>query len=85
MNFGSLRKFIKLFDKKIDESIIGYILYQILLGLKYLHFKGKIHKHLSSKKVLMNDKGDIKLLIMDYKNEFKKDKDPYWIAPEIIE
>ncbi|CAD8073224.1 unnamed protein product [Paramecium primaurelia] len=85
MNFGNLRKLIKLFDKKIDESIIGYILYQILLGLKYLHFKGKIHKHLSSKKVLINQKGDIKLLIMDYKNQFKKNKDPYWIAPEIIE
>ncbi|CAD8072228.1 unnamed protein product [Paramecium sonneborni] len=85
MNFGNLRKLMKIYEKKIEESIIGYILYQIMLALKYLHFKGKIHKHLSSKKVLINDKGDIKLLIMDYKNEFKKDKDPYWIAPEIIE
>ncbi|CAD8149179.1 unnamed protein product [Paramecium octaurelia] len=85
MKFGSLRKLIRVFDKKIDESIIGYILYQIMLGLKYLHFKGKIHKHLNSKKVLINEKGEVKLLIMDYKIEFKKDKDPYWIAPETLE
>ncbi|CAD8066447.1 unnamed protein product [Paramecium sonneborni] len=85
MNFGNLKKLIRLYEKKIDESIIGYILYQIMIGLKYLHFKGKIHKHLSSKKVLINEKGDVKLLIIDCKIEFKKDKDPYWIAPEIIE
>lgn len=73
MNFGNLRKLIRLFDKKMDESIIGYILYQIMLGLTYLHFKDKIHKHLNSKKVLINEKGEVKLLILDYKNEFKKD------------
>ncbi|CAD8101977.1 unnamed protein product [Paramecium primaurelia] len=85
MNFGNLRKLIRLFNKKIDESIIGYILYQIMLGLKYLHSIGKIHKHLNSKKVLINEIGEIKLLIMDYKIEYKKDKDPFWIAPETLE
>lgn len=55
-----------------------------MLALKFLQYKGRRNKNLSSKKVLLNDKGEIKLMILDYKEQVKKNQDPYWVAPETI-
>jgi serine/threonine protein kinase len=43
--------------KKIDQSVIAYVLREILLGLLPLHEHKQIHRDLKSDNILINKKG----------------------------
>lgn len=65
MNLGSLTSLIKQV-KSIPEHILGLIIYQILKGLEYLHYKHDpkkqiIHRDIKSNNILINRKGEVKL------------------------
>lgn len=60
MDYGSLTRFIHYFfdeGKKIPESVIWYLVYEILKGLACIHSRWQIHRDLKSDNILINMKG----------------------------
>ncbi len=61
MDYGPLNKLISI-EGALPEIIVGYIAYNILQGLTYLHKERKIaHRDLKPSNLLMNTKGEIKI------------------------
>ena len=61
MDKGTLADILKKV-KKIPENILGYITYQILVGLDYLHFNKRIvHRDIKPSNILINSKGQVKI------------------------
>jgi len=61
MDFGSLEHLIKK-RKKLPISILGFILYQCLKALNYLHKEKKIiHRDIKPSNILISTTGMIKL------------------------
>ncbi|GMG39015.1 unnamed protein product [Ambrosiozyma monospora] len=75
-----------------SEPVIGYIMHEILLALKYLHETGKIHRDIKAANVLMSKDGDIKIadfgVATQLSNNLSKRNTfvgtPYWMPPEIV-
>ena len=87
---GSLQHVQKKFQN-FDEHLAATYLYQVLLGLKYLHEQSIIHRDIKAANILLtnniaklSDFG-ISVKLTDNKNS---DADfvcsPYWAAPEVI-
>jgi len=61
MDKGTLADILKKV-KRIPENILGYITYQILVGLDYLHYNKRIvHRDIKPSNILINSKGQVKI------------------------
>ena len=49
------------YDLKNDEVVIPWIIYQILMGLNYLHSCKIMHRDIRSSNILIDEKGNIKI------------------------
>lgn len=88
---GSCSDLLKL-HKKLSEDIVGYIIKQVLLGLRYLHLEHKVHRDIKLANILLTENGDVKLGDFGVSTEITMTKmkkktfvgTPFWMAPEVI-
>lgn len=70
--------------------MVACYIYQILLGLKYLHEQGIIHKDIKAANILMTSSGLCKLTDFGLSQRLQDvdptvvEGSPYWLAPEVI-
>lgn len=93
MDIGPLSRIIQ-YKKKLHENILGYIAYQVLKGLVYLHkFQHIVHRDLKPSNLLINSEGEIKIADFGVSGKVKatEDNKRTWIgtalymSPERIE
>jgi serine/threonine protein kinase len=77
---------------RIPESIIAYLLREILKGLAYLHRRQRIHRDLKSDNILLSMEGQVKIGDLGYCVQLS-DQNPnrqtfagtlLWMAPEVV-
>jgi serine/threonine protein kinase len=61
--YGELYSFIEHTDR-FEESMVRYILDQLLEGMKYLHSNGIVHRDIKPENLLINRKG--RIIIADF-------------------
>ncbi|XP_063901486.1 STE20-related kinase adapter protein alpha-like isoform X3 [Zophobas morio] len=98
MNFGSAQQLLQSCEGTgLRESAVGYIMHEVLQGLKYLHAQGILHRRLRASSVLLNVDGTVQLselqdvALVTSRNRRKalheyiwRDVDVPWLAPEIL-
>ena len=87
---GSISKIVKIIQR--NEDIIRQYIYQILLGLEYLHANNIIHRDIKCANILIGKNGTCKLTDFGGAKILKEEISimtsvqgtPNWMAPEII-
>ncbi|PWN27010.1 hypothetical protein BDZ90DRAFT_232587 [Jaminaea rosea] len=88
---GSLQHICKRFGR-FPEGLVSVYIYQVLLGLAYLHDQGVIHRDIKGANILTTKEGAVKLA--DFGVATKAGAaladgavvgSPYWMAPEVID
>jgi len=75
----------------MEEAIIAYVLKQVLLGLKYMHGRYRLHRDIKAHNVLVNARGEIKLADFGWAIQLTRAHDRtalrvgsvLWMAPEL--
>mmetsp|Transcript_13471 Transcript_13471/g.20412 ORF Transcript_13471/g.20412 Transcript_13471/m.20412 type:complete len:519 (+) Transcript_13471:54-1610(+) len=89
---GSLLDLMNINQTTLSEEQICAIVKDSLLGLKYLHALGKVHRDIKAGNILLTEQGDVKLADFGVSGELTKTVSkcdsiigtPYWMAPEVI-
>lgn len=92
---GSVRDVLNIRPSKSLESeiYIAIILREVLLGVRFLHSLGKIHRDIKCANILLSTNGEVKLAGFGVSAQLsdsitRRDSivgSPCWMAPEIIE
>eukprot|EP00190_Bangiopsis_sp_CCMP1999_P001472 CAMPEP_0198734828 /NCGR_PEP_ID=MMETSP1475-20131203/55367_1 /TAXON_ID= ORGANISM="Unidentified sp., Strain CCMP1999" /NCGR_SAMPLE_ID=MMETSP1475 /ASSEMBLY_ACC=CAM_ASM_001111 /LENGTH=684 /DNA_ID=CAMNT_0044498377 /DNA_START=123 /DNA_END=2178 /DNA_ORIENTATION=- len=91
MDGGSLDEVLRA-ARGVHEDVCATVLFDILMGLIYLHRDGKIHRDLKCGNVLISRDGKVKLSDFGVAGQLTQTKQarntlvgsPYWTAPEVI-
>eukprot|EP01105_Mastigella_eilhardi_P019688 TRINITY_DN464_c0_g2_i2.p1 TRINITY_DN464_c0_g2~~TRINITY_DN464_c0_g2_i2.p1 ORF type:complete len:1134 (-),score=397.84 TRINITY_DN464_c0_g2_i2:88-3288(-) len=75
------------------EDVIAYVCRETLVGLKYMHENGYVHRDIKGANILLNKKGAVKIIDFGVSGKISADHPkrstfigtPYWMAPEVIE
>nr|DBA18589.1 TPA: hypothetical protein GDO54_016820 [Pyxicephalus adspersus] len=75
--------------QKLNRRMIGYLLYQILRGLQYIHSVGVVHRDLKPSNLGVNENYEIKILDFGLARQTESEMTGYVVtrwyrAPEII-
>jgi serine/threonine protein kinase len=78
--------------KNYDKNLIGYIIREIVKGVKLLHSYGIIHRDLKPDNIFVNKLGQVKIGDLGNCAQLTRERElrdtfagsPYWTAPEII-
>lgn len=79
-----------------DESVVLRVLQQLLIGLKYIHTDGNIHRDVKAGNILISKEGDVKLAdfgvagTLTEQGQRRNNRNtfvgtPCWMAPEVME
>jgi len=89
---GMLTDFVQAMYTEYTEEVAKYVLYQILLGLNYLHQRSIIHRDLKTDNILVNLEGEVRIADFGHSRTLLKNKrytttnrigSSWWLAPEI--
>ena len=88
---GSLADFVSA-SGPLDESVISFILRELLIALQYLHGQGKVHRDVKGGNILVASDGQCKLADFGVATELNETMNkkttrigsPHWMAPEVI-
>ncbi|KAG7169893.1 Neither inactivation nor afterpotential protein C-like [Homarus americanus] len=96
MTHGSVSELARAYKKReerMSESLIAYILKEILTAVQHLHQAHVMHRDVKGMNVLITDEGKIKLVDFGQCGHLDSTMakrntavgTPYWMAPEVIE
>lgn len=93
MDGGAMVDLVYHYRKQIPESVIAYILKEILTGLDSLHSRRQLHRDLKSDNILLSLNGDVKIADFGFAIQLTKEilnrkslvGTPAWMAPELIQ
>ena len=86
-----------LFDYIVDKQHLesqeaAYIFHQILDGIEYLHSHSVTHRDLKPENLLLDEKGDIKIIDFGLSNEYRSGQmlttmcgSPCYVSPEMLQ
>lgn len=89
---GSVKDAIRRCNGSLREVFIAIILREVLLGVDFLHSRGKIHRDIKCANILLATNGDVKLADFGVSAQLSDSVckrstivgTPCWMAPEII-
>jgi len=89
---GNLSQFISDNKSAIQESLISYIIREILKGIQLIHSNFRVHRDIKSDNILISSNGDIKLADFGFSVQLTIEEDkrqtivgtPCWMAPELF-
>ena len=92
LDMGCLTPILDVRRGKLPESIIAYIMKQVLKGLLCLHNKHIVHRDIKSDNIMISSDGDIKLGDFGYAAQLTQERNArtsrvgtiLWMAPEIV-
>ncbi|ELP94457.1 cell division control protein 15, CDC15, putative [Entamoeba invadens IP1] len=93
MESGSLLNIVKQF-KQLNEVLTAKYIYQVLIGLEYIHSQGIVHRDIKAANILVAKDGRVKIAdfgvsiqTSDLENGNSEDPigTPNWMSPEVIQ
>lgn len=89
---GNLCQFISDNKSTVQESLISYILREILRGIQLIHSNFRVHRDIKSDNILISRNGEIKLADFGFSAQLTLEEDkrltivgtPCWMAPELF-
>lgn len=87
-----IRKSKEAGERVFDERVVASYIRQVVLGLRYLHRQGVVHRDIKGANILVTKESHVKLADFgvastkpnDQSSPFDVAGSPYWMAPEII-
>lgn len=92
----SIRKSLEKGARVFDEPVVADFIRQVILGLRYLHLQGVVHRDIKGANILVTKESHVKLAdfgvaatkpssdLSGTSNPMEVAGSPYWMAPEII-